>query len=200
LGVLLYARSLLTRIHMTPQQQLDVKSPNELQFPLPARTSKQSQHASNITGLFALEPLGPNPRRTIRIALAGCGVVGGGLVRLLHDSASSIASRYGVRFVITTVLVRDTTRDRKLPLDARLLTDDLQAFLDHDADVVVEAVGGDEPARSIAVSALRRGRKLITANKELIANHGDSLHALAAENLTALDFGAAVGGSAPVIS
>jgi len=183
---------------MTPQQ-LAIPRTSEPDFP-PHTSSYRHATSAFPRLVLPLETSALNQPRTIRVALAGCGVVGGGLVRLLHESAASLASRFGVRFVITTVLVRDTTRDRKLPLDARLLTDDLQAFLDHDADVVVEAVGGDEPARSIAVSALRRGRKLITANKELIANHGDSLHALAAENLTALDFGAAVGGSAPVIS
>ena len=185
---------------MTPQQQIEVKSSNELQFPLPARTNRHSSQLSDLTGAFGLDPVVASPRRTIRIALAGCGVVGGGLVRLLHESASAIASRFGVRFIITKVLVRDTTRDRNLPLDARLFTNDLEGFLAHDADVVIEAVGGDEPARTIALSALRRGRKFVTANKELIATHGELLDTLASENRTGLDFGAAVGGSAPVIS
>jgi homoserine dehydrogenase len=101
---------------------------------------------------------------------------------------------------VTSVLVRDVNRERNLPLDARLFTNDLDAFLAHDAEVVIEAIGGDEPARSIASSALRRGKKLITSNKELVASHGDSLSALALENHVGLDFGAAVGGSAPVIS
>jgi homoserine dehydrogenase len=184
---------------MTPQQQLDVESSNELRFPLPVRASSHAQHLPGLAGL-TLEPLVTSPRRTIRIALAGCGVVGGGLVRLLHESASAISSRFAVRFVITRVLVRDTTRDRQLPIDPRLFTNDLDTFLTHDADVVIEAVGGDEPARTIALSALRRGRKLITANKELIAAHGEILDNLASANHTALDFGAAVGGSAPVIS
>jgi homoserine dehydrogenase len=127
-------------------------------------------------------------------------VVGGGLVRLLHESAGAAAARFGVRFDFTHVLVRDVGRERNLPLDPRLFTNDLDAFLAHDADVVVEAVGGDEPARTIATAALRRGKKLITANKELVATHGDALSALASENAASLDFGAAVGGSAPVIS
>ncbi|HET6761716.1 MAG TPA: homoserine dehydrogenase, partial [Gemmatimonadaceae bacterium] len=100
----------------------------------------------------------------------------------------------------TRVLVRDLARDRNLPLDSRLFTNDLDSFLAHDADVVIEAVGGDEPARTIASAALRRGKKVITANKELVASHGDSLSALASEHEGGLDFGAAVGGSAPVIS
>jgi homoserine dehydrogenase len=127
-------------------------------------------------------------------------VVGGALVRLLHDSTLATASRFGVRFIITAVLVRDTARDRKLPIDSRLFTNDLEAFLATDADIVVEAVGGDEPARTIATDTLRRGRKLVTANKELIASHGDVLAELANDSGGGLDFGAAVGGSAPVIS
>jgi homoserine dehydrogenase len=127
-------------------------------------------------------------------------VVGGGLVRLLHESAPAIASRFGVRFELTRVLVRDVIRDRHLPLEKRLFTNDLSEFLSHDADVVIEAVGGEEPARTIAWTALERGKKFITANKELVASHGATLSALALENETGLDFGAAVGGSAPVIS
>jgi len=185
---------------MTPQLQLEVASASELQFPLPSLATPVQGISSYYGSDPLLETTAPKSPRTIRVALAGCGVVGGGLVRLLHDSASSIASRFGVRFVITSVLVRDTTRDRKLPLDASLFTKDLDAFLAHDADIVVEAVGGDEPARTIAIAALRRGQKLVTANKELIAAHGDTLAELATDNGTSLDFGAAVGGSAPVIS
>lgn len=138
--------------------------------------------------------------RTVRVALAGCGVVGGGLVRLLHESAPAIAARFGKRFELTRVLVRDPSRDRNLPLDPRLFTSDLGAFLSYDADVIIEAIGGHEPARTIASVALRRGTKVITANKELVASYGDRLSALAREHDASLDFGAAVGGSAPVIS
>lgn len=138
--------------------------------------------------------------RPVRVALAGCGVVGGGFVRLLHDSAPAIAARFGVRFDLTRVLVRDVDRDRNVPFDSRLLTNDLDLFLAHDADVVIEAVGGSEPARTIASAALKRGKKFITANKELVSSHGDALSALASEYDGGLDFGAAVGGSAPVIS
>jgi homoserine dehydrogenase len=138
--------------------------------------------------------------RRVRLALAGCGVVGGGLVRLLNEKAPAIASRFGVRFEITAILVRDVSRDRRLPIDPRLLTYDVDEFLSRDADVVVEAVGGDEPARSIAAHALKSGRKLITANKDLIASHGSVLAAIADANDAGLDFGAAVGGSVPIIA
>jgi len=186
---------------MTPLQQLEVASSPEARFPLLAASIGINRQASRFTDRIAqFDSVSTRPQRTIRIALAGCGVVGSGLVRLLHDSASAIASRFGVRFAITSVLVRDTTRDRGVPIDSRVFTNDLESFLAHDADVVIEAVGGEEPARTIAISALRRGRKLITANKELIAVHGESLDELANLHRTGLDFGAAVGGSAPVIS
>ena len=140
------------------------------------------------------------PKRDVRLALAGCGVVGGGLVRLLHDARDEIASRFDVNFSVASVLVRNPTRERHVPVPDSLFTDDLDAFLQTDADVVVEAIGGEEPAQTIASAALRRGRKFITANKELIAGAGDQLCHLARETGTSLDFGAAVGASAPVIS
>ena len=140
------------------------------------------------------------PKRDVRLALAGCGVVGGGLVRLLHDARDEIASRFDVSFSVARVLVRNPARDRHVPVPGSLFTNDLDAFLRTDADVVVEAIGGEEPAETIAAAALRSGRKFITANKELIAGAGDRLCHLARETGTSLDFGAAVGASAPVIS
>jgi homoserine dehydrogenase len=183
---------------MTSLQQLEIDAAHAL-HELPALDGVQrNKHIpyrqERSTPAFAAAP------RTVRVALAGCGVVGGGLVRLLHESAPAVAARFGVRFKLTRVLVRDVNRERNLPLDSQLFTNDLDAFLAHDSDVVIEAVGGDEPARTIASTALRRGRKLITANKQLVASYGDTLSALALENETGLDFGAAVGGSAPVIS
>ena len=140
------------------------------------------------------------PKRDVRLALAGCGVVGGGLVRLLHDARDEIASRFDVNFSVASVLVRNPTRERHVPVPDSLFTSDLDAFLQTDADVVVEAIGGEQPAETIAAAALRSGRKFVTANKELIAGAGDRLCHLARETGTSLDFGAAVGASAPVIS
>ncbi|MEO8908654.1 MAG: homoserine dehydrogenase [Gemmatimonadaceae bacterium] len=186
---------------MTPQQPLDVEPTSGLQFPLFKAVSKTTYGAGSLTAPFhRAAPRRDQNLQTIRIALAGCGVVGGAFVRLLHDSGPAIASRFGVCFAVTRVLVRDTARNRNLPIDRQLFTDDLDSFLAHDADVTIEAVGGDEPARTIAATALARGQKVISANKELIATHGVALSELALENETSLDFGASVGGSAPVIA
>jgi homoserine dehydrogenase len=137
---------------------------------------------------------------TVRVGLAGCGVVGGALVRLLDESAESIESRYGVRFELSRILVRDTERDRQLPLARSIFTNDRNDFLSHDADIVVEAIGGTDAASEIARSSLRRGRRFVTSNKELIASEGAELASIARETSAALDFGASVGGSAPVIT
>lgn len=138
--------------------------------------------------------------RTIRVGLAGCGVVGGALVRLLHDSADTIAARHGVRFELSRVLVRDVTRDRGVPLTQTVFTNDAESFNAHDVDVIVEAIGGEDTASKIARCALSRGKRFVTANKELIASSAPELAVLAQQTDATLDFGAAVGGSAPVIS
>lgn len=139
------------------------------------------------------------PQR-VRVGLAGCGVVGGALVRLLDESAESIESRYGLRFELSRVLVRDAGRNRGLPVPTSLFTSDRREFLAHETDIVVEAIGGCDAASEIARTSLARGRRFITANKELIASEGAELASLALAKSTNLDFGASVGGSAPVIS
>ena len=136
---------------------------------------------------------------TVRIALAGCGVVGGAFIQLLHRSAGQIASRHGVHFELVRVLVRDPQRHRKVSVASSLFTNDLTSFLSTEADVIVEAIGGDEPARLIAQTALSRGVRLITANKQLVATAGAGLHELADSFGGALDFEAAVGGGAPIV-
>ena len=143
------------------------------------------------------EPVGT---RTLRIALAGCGVVGGALVRLLHSSAAAIAERHGLRVEIVRVLVRDPRRKRDVPLRAGVFTGDVEQFVAEDVDVVVEAIGGSDVAGVIARATLGRGKRLVTANKELVASSGAALAAIGRGAGATLDFGAAVGGSVPVIS
>ena len=129
---------------------------------------------------------------TLRIALAGCGVVGSELVRL-------ISARHPSEFSITSVLVRDTTKERAVPLSRSLFTDNIARFLASDADVFVEAIGGLSPAQHIARHTLVRGKRFITANKALLAHSGDTLLALARRTGAGIDFEAAVGGGVPVV-
>lgn len=137
--------------------------------------------------------------RTVRIALAGCGVVGGELVRLIHRQAGAIAASHGVRLEIASVLVRDVARPRAVPIPASVFTADAGRFLECDADVVVEAIGGVTPADRIARAALGRGASLVTANKALLAECGEELRQLARTRGGKLEFEAAVGGGIPVV-
>jgi homoserine dehydrogenase len=188
---------------MTPSLQIETEVQDVFtQFPALVKTQPTNRRATN-QGPASLSVLAHPPstsRKTIRVALAGCGVVGGGLLRLLHESSSAISGRYGLDFTLARVLVRDIHKDRNLPIERGVYTNDLESFLATDADVFVEAIGGREPAHTIASSAIGRGKKVITANKELIAAHGHRLASLATATGGNLDFGAAVGGSAPVIS
>ena len=147
---------------------------------------------------IAVPALAPRAR-TVRVALAGCGIVGGELVRILHHAAAETRARHGLRFELVCVLVAHGDRPRPAELDRALLTTDLAAFLAADADVVVEAIGGVEPALTIARTALRRGRRLVTANKALIAAHGPELAALARRHGGRLDFESAVAGGIPIL-
>jgi homoserine dehydrogenase len=139
--------------------------------------------------------------RTVRVALAGCGTVGGELVRILHHAADDIRLRHGLRFELTRVLVAHRARPRPGELDTSLLTTDVDAFLTDaaEADVVVEAVGGIDPALRIATAALRGGKRLVTANKALVAAHGPRLVALARKHGGRLDFESAAAGGIPIV-
>jgi len=141
----------------------------------------------------------PRGMRTVRVALAGCGTVGRELVRQLRDGEAEIRARHGLRFELVSILVRDPAKPRAVEIDSRLLTADPDAFLAAEADVVVEAIGGLDPALRIAEAALGAGRRLVTANKALVAAHGPRLAALARRTGAQLDFESAVGGGIPVV-
>ncbi len=151
------------------------------------------------TGALPLRTGTARRPRVVRVALAGCGAVGGELVRLLEDQAGEVRARHGVRLHLARVLVRDPSRRRPDELPGGVLTTDLDEFLATESDVVVEAIGGLHPALRIAEAALSGGRRLVTANKALIAAHGPRLAALARENGGRLDFESAVGGGVPVV-
>ena len=136
---------------------------------------------------------------TLRVALAGCGVVGGAFARLLDERRNEIAARYDVDVEVTSVLVRHPGKLRSVSLSSSLFTSDVSQFLSAPSDIGVEALGGLEPARGIAAAALGSGKRFVTANKELIAASGADLAAAAGAGGGALDFEAAVGGSVPVI-
>ncbi|KLE34426.1 homoserine dehydrogenase [Aurantiacibacter luteus] len=137
----------------------------------------------------------------LRIALAGLGTVGAGVIRLLAANGDLIARRAGRSIEIVAVSARERGKDRGVSLDGFRWLDDMTEFAALDeVDVVVELVGGsDGPALALARKALAAGKGLITANKAMIAHHGMELAALAEANAAPLRYEAAVAGGIPAI-
>jgi homoserine dehydrogenase len=132
--------------------------------------------------------------------LLGCGNVGAPLVQLLHREHASIARRTGVVLDVGRVAVRNIARERGVALPEGVLTHDASSVVnDPSIDVIVEVIGGIEPARTLILEALKAGKPVVTANKELIANVGADLFAAAASAGVDLLFEAAVGGGIPLI-
>ena len=137
---------------------------------------------------------------TVRVGVLGCGNVGGALVSILATDADMIAARTAIRLEVARVAVRSTARERQVPVPADLLTNDAsQVVTDPSIDVIVEVIGGIEPARTLILDALKAGKPVITANKELIANVGPELFEAAGAAGVDLLFEAAVGGGIPLI-
>ncbi len=136
----------------------------------------------------------------VRIGLLGCGHVGSALVRLITDNGDAIETRTGVRLQVANVAVRNLSRERDVALPASAFTNDAHAVVtDHDVDLVVEVIGGIEPARELIVEALQGGKPVVSANKELLANHGKELFETAENAGLDLLFEAAVAGGIPLI-
>ena len=136
----------------------------------------------------------------VRVAVLGCSNVGAALVQLLTEQADDIAERTGVRLELVRVAVRDLTKERPIKVADGVLTDDTAGVVtDDEVDVVVEVMGGVEPARTFILDALTRGKPVISANKELLANVGPELFEAAVANQVDLLFEASVGGGIPLL-
>jgi homoserine dehydrogenase len=140
-------------------------------------------------------------RPPLRIALAGLGTVGGGVIRLIEANAALIARRAGRPIVITAVSARDRGKKRGVDLSPYVWEDDMVILGERaDVDVVVELVGGsDGSALACAKATIEAGKALVTANKAMIAHHGLKLAEMAEAAKVALKFEAAVAGGIPVI-
>ena len=138
--------------------------------------------------------------RTVRIGVLGCGNVGGSFVELVRAQQASVEQRTGLRLEITRIAVRNLSAQRDVDVDESLLTRDAHGVVsDPDVDLVVEAIGGIEPARSLILEALAAGKPVVTANKELLANVGAELYAAADAAGRDLLFEAAVAGGIPIM-
>ena len=139
-----------------------------------------------------------NPQR---LSILGLGTVATGVVRILTEHAETMTRRAGCGFEIRHVAVRDASKSRDVELAAGVLTTDWRAAAtDPEADVVLELMGGTTTAREAVLAALAAGRHVVTANKALLAEHGDEVFAAAREAGVCVAFEAAVAGGIPIIS
>ena len=138
---------------------------------------------------------------SLKVAMLGCGVVGSEVARLLTVHADELAARVGRPLELAGIAVRRPGRDRgDLPVDAALFTADAQSLVTRpDVDVVVEVIGGIEPARSLILSALESGASVVTANKALLAEDGATLFTAADKHGGDLYYEAAVAGAIPIL-
>ena len=142
----------------------------------------------------------PESSSVVRIGVLGCGNVGAAFVQLVERQADMIEARTGVRLQVARVAVRNVSRDRDVLVPEGVLTRDAAAVVaDPTVDVIVEVIGGIEPARELIATAIANGKPVITANKELLANVGHELWAQSDAAGVDLLFEAAVAGGIPLI-
>jgi len=137
---------------------------------------------------------------TLKVALLGCGVVGTEVARLLTEQADDLALRVGARLELAGIAVRRVGHRRSAAIDRSLLTADPLALATRpDVDIVVEVIGGIEPARSLLLAALKGAKPVVTANKALLAENGAEIHGAAREYGADLYYEASVAGAIPLL-
>jgi homoserine dehydrogenase len=137
--------------------------------------------------------------KTLRVALLGCGVVGSQVARLLREQADDLAVRTGARIEVAGIAVRRLSHPRP-GIDQALLTTDAMGLATRpDVDIVVEVIGGIEPARSLLLAAMKAGKSVVTANKALLAEHGEQIHAASRTYGADLYYEASVAGAIPLL-
>lgn len=137
--------------------------------------------------------------RTIKVALLGLGTVGGGVYKLIQHESSELIQKTGAKLEVAAVLVHNINKKRE-GIDPAILTDKWEDIINNDEiEIIIEVMGGIEPARTMILEALRAGKQVVTANKDLIATHSAELRGIAEENGLDLMFEAAVAGGIPII-
>jgi len=139
--------------------------------------------------------------QNIKVGLLGFGTIGTGVVKVFQQNRELLANRLGVVIDLVRIADLDTSTDRGVRLPPGLLTNDAQGLLnDPDIQIVIELIGGYEPARTFVLQAIRNGKHVVTANKALLAKHGDEIFRAAEEAGVDVMFEASVGGGIPVLS
>ena len=137
--------------------------------------------------------------RTLRVGMLGCGVVGSNVARLLREDSGDFAARSGATLTLAKVAVKNASTKRE-NVDQSIITTDPHSIVnDPSIDIVIEVMGGIEPARELILTAIKNGKSIITANKALLALHGAELFEAADKNGVDLYYEAAVGGAIPIL-
>ena len=137
----------------------------------------------------------------IKVGLIGFGNIGAGVVKLLRENADVVRSKVGTGIVLKRIADLDITSDRGVAVEPSILTTDVNdIFSDPEISVVIELIGGYEPAKSFVLKAIEQGKHVVTANKALLALHGDEIYAAAARKGVEVQFEASVGGGIPVLT
>ena len=137
--------------------------------------------------------------KTLKVALLGCGNVGSQVARLLREESDELAVRIGARLELAGIAVRRPSHPRPGIDPALLTTDPMDLATRPDIDIVVEVVGGIEPARSVLLAAMKNGKSVVTANKALLAEHGEEIHGASRAFGADLYYEAAVAGAIPLL-
>ncbi|ABQ26365.1 homoserine dehydrogenase [Geotalea uraniireducens] len=139
--------------------------------------------------------------KEIKIGLLGFGTIGAGVVKLLTKNSALLEEKLGARLSLKKIADLDITTDRGVSVEPGVLTTNVDEVLcDPEISIVIELIGGYEPARSFVLKAIANGKHIITANKALLAVHGEEIYAAAAQKGVEILFEAAVGGGIPVLS
>lgn len=137
----------------------------------------------------------------IKVGLIGFGNIGAGVVKLLRENADVIRNKVGAGIVLKRIADLDITSDRGVAVDPSILTTDVnEIFNDPEISVVIELIGGYEPAKSFVLKAIENGKHIVTANKALLALHGNDIYSAAARKGVEVQFEASVGGGIPVLT
>ena len=137
--------------------------------------------------------------KTLKVGMLGCGVVGLQIARLLVSNKADLSSRAGANLELVKIAVRDIKTKRE-GVSANLFTNDSNSVVsDPDIDLIIEVIGGIDPAKDLILTAIKNGKSVVTANKALLAKHGATLYAAADKANVDLYYEAAVAGAIPIL-
>jgi homoserine dehydrogenase len=138
--------------------------------------------------------------KTIKVGMIGFGTIGAGVAKILSENSEIIKKRLGAGVELVKVADLDITTDRGVKLAPGVLTTSAEEVINHpEINVLIELIGGYEPARKFLLQAIEQGKHVVTANKALLAKHGDELFSAVAEKGVSIGFEASIGGAIPIV-